>query len=129
MTFEELKSLIDRMQGEAGNATGGCVDRLVYSGLDVHTMLSEIDNAVDDLQEIYAPKIQIPKWVADVLDKMIVDGFTFYDFELDLLFDYTDANNKEDLIDWLRIDNAINVIEKVLAYLNPLTRKLVEVIE
>ena len=44
---ETAKVVIDRLQGEAGYATGGEVDRLVFSGLDVHTMLNEIEQAID----------------------------------------------------------------------------------
>ncbi len=44
---ETAKAVIDRLQGEAGYATGGEVDRLVFSGLDVHTMLNEIEHAID----------------------------------------------------------------------------------
>ena len=44
---ETAKAVIDRLQGEAGYATGGEVDRLVFSGLDVHTMLNEIEQAID----------------------------------------------------------------------------------
>lgn len=44
---ETAKAVIDRLQGEAGHATGGEVDRLVFSGLDVHTMLNEIEQAID----------------------------------------------------------------------------------
>ena len=47
MTQETAKVVIDRLQGEAGYATGGEVDRLVFSGLDVHTMLNEIEQAID----------------------------------------------------------------------------------
>ena len=59
MTFEELLVLIDKMNGEAGNATGGNVDSLVYSGLDVHLMLEEIKSGIEKLQETYAPKIKM----------------------------------------------------------------------
>lgn len=126
MTFEELYKTLYKKYNVAR-----------YDYVNSETKISntttfathELFELIENLQETYAPKIKIPKWVADVLDKMIVDGFTFYDFELDLLFYYIEANNKEDLIDWLRIDNAINAIEKVLAYLNPLTRKFVEVVE
>ena len=59
MTFEELLVLIDKMNGEAGNATGGNVDSLVYSGLDVHLMLEEIKSGIEQLQETYAPKIKM----------------------------------------------------------------------
>ena len=59
MTFEELLVLIDKMNGEAGNATGGNVDSLVYSGLDVHLMLEEIKSGIERLQETYAPKIKM----------------------------------------------------------------------
>ena len=59
MTFEELLVLIDKMNGEAGNATGGNVDSLVYSGLDVHLMLEEIKIGIEQLQETYAPKIKM----------------------------------------------------------------------
>ncbi|KST92519.1 prophage pi3 protein 34 [Lactococcus lactis subsp. lactis] len=44
---ETAKAVIDRLQGEAGYATGGEVDRLVFSGLDVHEMLNEIEQAID----------------------------------------------------------------------------------
>ena len=44
---ETAKVVIDRLQGEAGYATGGYVDRLVFSGLDVHEMLNEIEQAID----------------------------------------------------------------------------------
>ncbi|WJQ76145.1 hypothetical protein [Lactococcus cremoris] len=47
MTQETAKVVIDRLQGEAGYATGGEVDRLVFSGLDVHEMLNEIEQAID----------------------------------------------------------------------------------
>lgn len=47
MTQETAKVVIDRLQGEAGYATGGYVDRLVFSGLDVHEMLNEIEQAID----------------------------------------------------------------------------------
>lgn len=47
MTQETAKAVIDRLQGEAGYATGGEVDRLVFSGLDVHEMLNEIEQAID----------------------------------------------------------------------------------
>lgn len=43
---ETAKAVIDRLQGEAGYATGGYVDRLVFSGLDVHEMLNEIEQAI-----------------------------------------------------------------------------------
>ena len=44
---ETAKEVIDRLQGEAGDATGGEVNRLVFSGLDVHEMLNEIEQAID----------------------------------------------------------------------------------
>ncbi|WP_239686141.1 hypothetical protein [Lactococcus lactis] len=44
---ETAKAAIDRLQGEAGYATGGYIDRLVFSGLDVHEMLNEIEQAID----------------------------------------------------------------------------------
>ena len=47
MTQETAKAVIDRLQFEAGCATGGYVDRLVFSGLDVHEMLNEIEQAID----------------------------------------------------------------------------------
>ena len=47
MKQETAKAVIDRLQGEAGYATGGYVDRLVFSGLDVHEMLNEIEQAID----------------------------------------------------------------------------------
>lgn len=59
MTFEELLVLVDKMNGEAGYATGGNVDNLVYSGLDVHLMLEEIKSGIEQLQETYASKIEV----------------------------------------------------------------------
>ena len=47
MAQETAKVVIDRLQGEAGHATGGYIDRLVFSGLDVHEMLNEIEQAID----------------------------------------------------------------------------------
>ncbi|CDG04129.1 hypothetical protein [Lactococcus lactis] len=47
MTQETAKAVIDRLQGEAGYATGGYVDRLVFSSLDVHEMLNEIEQAIE----------------------------------------------------------------------------------
>ncbi|MEY8537748.1 hypothetical protein AALM99_04745 [Lactococcus muris] len=40
--------VIDKFQGEAGAATGGDVDRLVFSGLDVHAMLNEIEFVIEE---------------------------------------------------------------------------------
>ena len=59
MTFEELKSLIDKFQGEAGYATGGNFDALVYSGLDVHIMLYEISDSLENIEATYASKIKM----------------------------------------------------------------------
>ena len=54
---ETAKEVIDRLQGEAGYATGGYVDRLVFSGLDVHEMLNEIEQAIDT-DKIMVEKLQ-----------------------------------------------------------------------
>ena len=68
MKFEELFVLIDKMNGEAGNATSGNVDSLVYSGLDVHLMLEEIKSGIEHLQETYAPKIKMTGKELDFLN-------------------------------------------------------------
>lgn len=47
----KVKEVIDRLQVEAGYATGGYVDRLVFSGLDVHEMLNEIEQEI--IEDIY----------------------------------------------------------------------------
>lgn len=70
MTFEELLDLVDKMNGEAGYATGGDVDSLVYSGLDVHLMLEEIKSCIEQLQETYAPKIKMTKNESEMIKKM-----------------------------------------------------------
>ena len=70
MTFEELLVLIDKMNGEAGNATGGNVDSLVYSGLDVHLILEEIKSGIEQLQETYAPKIKMTKRESDMIKRL-----------------------------------------------------------
>ena len=80
MTFEELLVLIDKMNGEAGNATGGDVDRLVYSGLDVHIMLEEIKSGIEQLQETYAPKIKMTLEQRDKLKIFIDEDDDFEDF-------------------------------------------------
>ncbi|WP_282798852.1 hypothetical protein [Lactococcus lactis] len=80
---ETAKAVIDRLQGEAGYATGGEVDKLVYSGLDVHTMLNEIEQAIDtdenkveNLQEELESCIQtlIEASVAATITQDIVAG-------------------------------------------------------
>lgn len=48
--LERVKEVIDKFQGEAGTATGGDVDRLVFSGLDVHEMLNEIEVMIEEAQ-------------------------------------------------------------------------------
>lgn len=70
MTFEELLVLIDKMNGEAGFETGGNVDSLVYSGLEVHLMLEEIKSGIEQLQETYAPKIKMTKNESEMIKKM-----------------------------------------------------------
>ena len=57
MKQETAKAVIDRLQGEAGYATGGYVDRLVFSGLDVHEMLNEIEQVIDT-DELAVEKLQ-----------------------------------------------------------------------
>lgn len=42
--------LIDRLQGEAGHASMGDVYARVYSALDVHEILNEIQQAVEDME-------------------------------------------------------------------------------
>lgn len=49
--LERVKEVIDKFQGEAGTATGGEVDRLVFSGLDVHEMLNKIEFVIEELQD------------------------------------------------------------------------------
>ena len=81
MTFEELLVLIDKMNGEAGFATGGNVDSLVYSGLDVHLMLEEIKSGIEQLQETYAPKIKMASEQKDELMQFLGEsGFGFENF-------------------------------------------------
>ena len=81
MTFEELLVLIDKMNGEAGNATGGNVDSLVYSGLDVHLILEEIKSGIEQLQETYAPRIKMTFEQKDELMQFLGESdFGFEDF-------------------------------------------------
>lgn len=49
--LERVKEVIDKFQGEAGTATGGDVDRLVFSGLDVHEMLNKIEFVIEEAQD------------------------------------------------------------------------------
>lgn len=59
MTFDEVKQRIDQLQGEAGYATHGDVDRPIYSGLEMHNILNELDDALDDLRDEYVPEIEM----------------------------------------------------------------------
>ena len=75
---ETAKVVIDRLQSEAGYATGGYVDRLVFSGLDVHEMLSEIEEAI--IEDIYSvEKLQeqlntAKKYIEHVIGTIKHDG-------------------------------------------------------
>lgn len=84
MTQETAKAVIDRLQGEAGYATGGYVDRLVFSGLDVHEMLNEIEQAIDTdklsvekLQEHLLPysKEMVQKIIDEKMQLVTADEF------------------------------------------------------
>lgn len=58
--FDELRQLIDRLDGEAGYATRGNVDALVFSGLDVHEILGEIGQEIDKIEdEVNARKVKV----------------------------------------------------------------------
>ena len=75
---ETAKVVIDRLQGEAGYATGGEVDRLVFSGLDVHTMLNEIEQAIDT-DKLSVKKLQeqlntAKKYIEHVIGTIKHDG-------------------------------------------------------
>ena len=75
---ETAKVVIDRLQGEAGYATGGEVDRLVFSGLDVHTMLNEIEQAIDT-DKLSVKKLQeqlntAQKYIEHVIGTIKRDG-------------------------------------------------------
>lgn len=48
----KVQKILDRRQGEAGYATGGEVDKLVFSGLDVHEMLNEIEFVMEAQNEV-----------------------------------------------------------------------------
>lgn len=81
---ETTKEVIDRLQGEVGYATGGYVDRLVFSGLDVHEMLIEIEQAIDTdklsvekLQEHLLPykKETVQKIIDEKMQLVTADEF------------------------------------------------------
>ena len=80
MKFEELKALIDKLQGEAGYATGGNVDALVYSGLDVHIMLDEISDSLENIEATYASKIKMTFEQKDGLMQFYESDFGFKTF-------------------------------------------------
>ena len=104
MTFEELLVLIDKMNGEAGFATGGNVDSLVYSGLDVHLMLEEIKIGIEQLQETYAQKI---KMTSEQRDKLMI--YIYEDENFEVLWYrygyggelYKEFSKKELMLAWL----------------------------
>ncbi|WP_260313800.1 hypothetical protein [Lactococcus lactis] len=78
MAQETAKVVIDRLQGEAGHATGGYIDRLVFSGLDVHEMLNEIEQAIDT-DELSVEKLQeqlntAKKYIEHVIGTIKHDG-------------------------------------------------------
>lgn len=75
---ETAKEVIDRLQGEAGYATGGEVDRLVFSGLDVHEMLNEIEQVIDT-DKLSVEKLQeqvntAKKYIEHVIGTIKHDG-------------------------------------------------------
>lgn len=76
MTQETAKAVIDRLQGEAGYATGGYVDRLVFSGLDVHEMLNEIEQAIES-DKLSVEKLQEQLNTAKYFFKNILDVDTY----------------------------------------------------
>lgn len=47
---QAVLDLIDRLQGEAGHASMGEIYATVYSAYDVHLMLDEIQQAVEDME-------------------------------------------------------------------------------
>lgn len=47
---QPVLDLIDRLQGEAGHASMGEVYATVYSAMDIHLMLNEIQYAVEDME-------------------------------------------------------------------------------
>lgn len=47
---QPVLDLIDRLQGEAGHASMGEVYATVYSAIDIHLMLNEIQYAVEDME-------------------------------------------------------------------------------
>ncbi len=47
---QPVLDLIDRLQGEAGHASGGEPYATVYSAFDVHEILNEIQQAVEDME-------------------------------------------------------------------------------
>lgn len=47
---QPILDLIDRLQGEAGYASGGEPYATVYSAFDVHEILNEIQQAVEDME-------------------------------------------------------------------------------
>lgn len=49
-SLNETFTLLDKLQGQAGVATGGDVNKLVFSGLDVHEMLNEISDVLENDQ-------------------------------------------------------------------------------
>lgn len=69
-------------------------------------------------------ELTIPEWVADEVEEMELE----YDWWGILEFNYHGLVSNE-FDNWIDPDNNANNIDILMAYLNPLTRDLVEVIE
>ena len=78
MNEYKVKEVIDRLQSEAGYATGGYIDRLVFSGLDVHEMLNEIEQTIiEDILSVEKSQEQLntaKKYIEHVIGTIKHDG-------------------------------------------------------
>jgi len=117
---ETAKAVIDRLQGEAGHATGGEVDRLVFSGLDVHTMLNEIEQAIDT-DKLSVEKL-IEKEIEDYEESYKISGRRSENYIAGILEGLKIA--RAHVIDSLSTDKLS--VEKLQEHLLPYSKEMVQ---
>lgn len=122
MTFEEAIEQINEQFTDPqvpGYSIGDFDPEFIGSHYDVMEIF-------ESLQETYAPNTEIPKWIADSFDKLISTSVTKYHGVADAWDYVVSENGFKEFGKWTDTNNAEQI---TIAYLNPLTRKFVEVIE
>lgn len=98
---------------------------MAFDKAKVIFMLKESEGHPGLYKVDHGPNIKIPKWISDIFDKFIHnDNTRYYDFGD--AWDYVvEENGPEEFEKWTSEDESVEIS---IAYLNPLTRKFVEVV-